>query len=103
MKLTRIVKIRVVFLPTYFVECRRTILELNSQAPYPSTVREIKFRRCLFTSLVKREIRYVHVVVVQKRAEKCTKKAWCTCKVVVLLIKAIGFFYVLVTVRVVGS
>ena len=74
MKLTRIVKIRVVFLPTYFVECRRTILELNSQAPYPSTVREIKFRRCLFTSLVKREIRYVHVVVVQKRAEKCAKK-----------------------------
>ena len=73
MKLTRIVKIRVVFLPTYFVECRRTILELNSQAPYPSTVREIKFRRCLFTSLVKREISYVHVVVVQKRAEKCTK------------------------------
>ena len=61
------------FLPTYFVKCRQTLLELNSYAPYPSTVREIKFRRCLFTSSVKREIRHVHVVVVQKRAEKFTK------------------------------
>ena len=31
------------------------------------------------------------------------KKAWCTCKVVVLLIKPIVFLDVLVTVRVVGS
>ena len=79
------------FLPTYFVKCRRTLLELNSYAPYPSTVREIKSRRCLFTSSVKREIRHVHVVVVQKQAEKCRKKAWCTYKVVVLLIKPIVF------------
>ena len=62
------------FLPTHFVKCRRTLLELNSQAPYPSTVREIKFCRCLFTSSIKREIRHVYVVVVQKQAEKCTKK-----------------------------
>ena len=62
---------------------------LTSKAPYPSTVREIKFRRCLFTSSVKREIRHVHVVVVEKRAEKCTKKASGTSKVVVLLIKPI--------------
>ena len=41
---------------------------------YPSTEREIKFRRCLFTSVIKREIRHFHVVVVQKRAKKCTKK-----------------------------
>ena len=34
-------------------------------------------------------------------AKKCTKKAWCTCKVVVLLIKPIAFFAVLVTVQVV--
>ena len=46
----------------------------NVGEPYPSTVREIKFRLCLFTSSVKREIRHVHVVVVLKRAEKCTKK-----------------------------
>ena len=33
----------------------------------------------------------VYVVVVQKRAKKCTKTAWCTCKVVVLQIKPIVF------------
>ena len=41
---------------------------------------------------VKREVRYVHVVVVQKRAEKCTKKHGARAKkVVVLLIKPIVF------------
>ena len=45
---------------------------------------------------MKRDIRHFHVVVVQKRAKKCTKKARCTCKVVVLLIKPIVFFDVLV-------
>ena len=62
------------FLPTYFVKCRRTLLELNSLGPYPSTEREIKFGRCLLTSFIKREIGHFHVVVVQKRAKKCTKK-----------------------------
>ena len=33
-----------------------------------------KFRPCLSASSIKREIRHVHVVVEQKRAEKCTKK-----------------------------
>ena len=60
-------------LPTYFVKCRRTLLELNSLEPYPSSEREIKFRCCLFTSPIEREIRHFHVVVVQKRAKKCTK------------------------------
>ena len=41
--------------------------------PYPSTKRKIKVSRCLFTSSIKREIRHFHVVVVQKRAKKCTK------------------------------
>ena len=102
MKLTRIVKIRVVFLPTYFVECRRTILELNSQAPYPSTVREIKFRRCLFTSLVKREIRYVHVVVVQN-GRRNVQKSMVHVQSCCFANQSYCFFYVLVTVRVVGS
>ena len=62
------------FLPTYFVKCRRTLLELNSLGPYPSTEREIKFRRSLLTSSIKLEIRHCYVVVVQKRAKKCTKK-----------------------------
>ena len=81
------------FLPTYFIKCRRTLLELNSKGPYPSAERETKFRRCLFMSSIKREIRHVYVVVVQKRAKKCTKQAWCTCKVVVLVIKPIFFFW----------
>ena len=52
--------------------------------------REIKFRLCLFTFSIKREIRHFHVVVVQKRQRNVrNKKVWCTCKVVVLLIKPI--------------
>ena len=61
------------FLSTYFVKCRRTLLEWNSEGPYPSSEREIQFRRCLFTYSIKREIRHFHVVVVQKRPKKCTK------------------------------
>ena len=38
-----------------------------------SKFRKRKFRRCLFTSSIEREIRHFHVVVVQKRAKKCTK------------------------------
>ena len=53
-------------------------------------------------SSVKREIRHVHVVVVQKRTEKCTKSMVhvqrCCCAS-----QTYCFFYVLVTVRVVGS
>ena len=61
-------------LSTYFVKCRRILLELNSEGRFPSSEREIKFRRCLFTYSIRREIRHFHVVVVQKRAKKCTKK-----------------------------
>ena len=61
-------------LPTYFVKCRRTFLELNSQGPYPSSKRDIKVRCCLFMSAIKQEIRHFHVVVVQKQAKKFTKK-----------------------------
>ena len=57
----------------------------------PSPKRKIKVSRCLFTSSIKCEIRHFHVVVVQKRAKKCTKKSWYTCKVVVLLIKPVIF------------
>ena len=52
---------------TYFVKCRRTLLKLNSWGQYPSSEREIKFHRCLFTSSLKREIRHFHVEVVQKQ------------------------------------
>ena len=50
----------------------------------------MKFRRCLFTSSIKSEIRHVHVVVMQKRAEKCTKQCGACAKL--LLIKPIPFF-----------
>ena len=62
------------------------------KGPYSSSERERKFRRCLFTSTIKREIRHFHVVVVQKR-ERNVKKVWCTCEVVVLLINPIVFFW----------
>ena len=61
------------FLPTYFVNCRRTLLKLNFKGLYPSSEREIKFRRCLFTSSIKREIRHFYVVVVQKRERNVQK------------------------------
>ena len=61
------------FLPTYFVNCRRTLLKLNFKGPNSSSEREIKFRRCLFTTSVKREMRHFHVVVVQKRKRNVQK------------------------------
>ena len=54
--------------------CRRTLLKLNFKGPYPSSERELKFRRCLFTSSIKHEIRHFHVVVVQKRERNVQKK-----------------------------
>ena len=88
------------WVPLHFVKCRRTRLELNSYGPYPSSKREIKFRRCLFLSSIKREIRHFNVVVVQKRAKKCTKKRHARAKLLLCLSKPIVFFYVLVAVRV---
>ena len=61
-------------MPTYLLcQSRRTVLRLNSKGPYPSWEREIKFRRCLFTFCIKREIRHFHVVVVQKRQKNVQK------------------------------
>ena len=47
----------------------------------------------MFTSSIKREIRHVHVARRSraKTGREMYKKAWCTCKVVVLLIKPIVF------------
>ena len=46
--------------------------------------RKRKSLSCVFFPRDKSEIRHFHVVVIVT-AKKCTKKAWCTCKVVVLL------------------
>ena len=48
-----------------------------------------KFRSCLFALSIKRKIWHLHVVVVQKWQRNAKIKAWCTCKVGVLLIKPI--------------
>ena len=76
------------------VKCRRLSLELISWGPYSSLERERKIRRCLsvvFTSSIKREIRYSQELVVQRRQWNVQKKVWCTCKIFVLLYKAIVF------------
>ena len=67
----------------------RTFLGLNSQEPYPSSLKR-KFRRRLLTSSRKIGIRNFHVVVVQWR-QKDVQKSWCTCRHVVLPIKPIAF------------
>ena len=62
------------FLPTYFVKCRRTLLKLNSSGPHLSSEREIKFRRCLFAFCIKRENSHFHVLVVQKRQKNVQER-----------------------------
>ena len=104
MRLARFARVRLLYhaLPISLLILRKKPTVLQSKEPYPSTEREIKFRRCSFTSSIKREIRYFHVVVVQKRAKKCTKS--------VVHVQSCSFAYktdflfdVLVAVRVVGS
>ena len=80
------------FLSTYFVKCKRNLLELNSEGKYPNSKREIKFRRCLFTYSIKGEIRHFQVVVVQKRAKKCTKKGLARAKLLYWLWNLLFFF-----------
>ena len=77
---------------TYFVKCTRTLLHLNSKGPYSYSESKIQFRRCLFMFFIKQEMTYFHVVVLSyscKNGKEMYKKAWCTCKVVVLLIKPV--------------
>ena len=62
------------FLPTYFVKCRRTLLKLNSNGPYPSSEREFKFLCFLFTFSIKCGIsafsRRSHAVATKKYTNK---------------------------------
>ena len=64
--------------------------EVDSKGLYQSTGEEKESCCLVFPSSTKREIRHFHVEVV-KRRERNLQKAWCTCKVVVLLIKPIAF------------
>ena len=65
-------------------------LELISCGLHSSLERERNIRRRLITSSIKREIRHVDVVVVQRR-QRNVQKAWHTCKVDGLLYKPITF------------
>ena len=58
------------FLPI-LSEGRPVLLKLNTRGPYSSFERKIKFRRSLFRSSIKREIRHFHVVVVHVRSCCC--------------------------------
>jgi len=51
-----------------------------------------KFRRHLFTSSIKREMKLFHVVVVQWWQKNVQKKAWRTCRVVVCLSNLLPFW-----------
>ena len=83
-----------------FVKCWQIVLELNSKGLCQSTGKEKESLCLLFTSSSRSEVRYFRVVVVQWRQE-IYKKAWCTYKVVVLLIQTYCFCAILVVLAVV--
>ena len=85
-----------------FVKCWQMFLELNSKRLYQSSGKDKESRCFVFTSSTKREIRHFHVVVVQRRAKKCTKRRDARAKFGLLFqSKPIAFFTVLVHVAVV--
>ena len=75
----------------YFVKCKRTLFEPNSSEPYSSSEGERNFSRCLFTSSIKREIRYFPIVVVQWR-QKNVQKSVMPCRVFVCLFNLLLFW-----------
>ena len=91
-----------IFHLVYFVKCWQMFLELNCVELSCIKVEEKK--RKLLSSVPTLNKTWIQALSRCSRAttaKKCTKKAWCTCKVVVLLIKPIAFFAVLVAVQVV--
>ena len=60
-------------------------LDLNSKGLYQSSGKEKESCCLVFPFSTKREIKQFHVVVVRRR-QRNVQKAWCTCKVVGLLI-----------------
>ena len=61
------------FLPAYFLKCRRTLLKLNPKEPHPSSERKINFVVACLRSPSKREIRIFPALVVQKRQRNVQK------------------------------
>ena len=78
---------------------RRTLLKLNFKGPNSSSEREIKFRRWLFTSSIKREIRHFHVVSRAKTGKKCTKKCDAHAKLLFCLLNILFLTFLLCPCR----
>ena len=67
------------------VKCTQISLGLIPWGPYLR--KERKIRRRFFASFLKREIRHFHVAIVHGDGKEVTyRKAWFTCKVVILLV-----------------
>ena len=87
-------------IPTHFLcqtECSRSAWSLILSNWYPSSEREIKFRRCLFTSSIKREIGIFRVVVVQKRQRNVQKSVLHVRSVFLFFLSFFFFFFFFLT------
>ena len=83
--------------PTYFT-CRRTLLnKLIPRDHIHGSEREIKFRRCLFTFSMKREISHFYVVVLQKGQRNVQKSVMHVQRVLLCLL--IFFFFLTFSLR----
>ena len=91
--------IRVFFKRSENFKCRHMYsLELISWGPDSSLERERKIRRRLFTFSIKHKIRHFHVFNWSCRdGIEMYQKAWCTCKVVVLLKKPICLCFLVIS------
>ena len=83
--------------PTYFT-CRRTLLnKLIPRDHIHGSEREIKFRRCLFTFSMKREISHFYVVVLQKGQRNVQKSVMHVQRVLLCLLNI--FFFLTFSLR----
>ena len=82
--------------PTYFT-CRRTLLKLIPRDHIHGSEREIKFRRCLFTFSMKREISHFYVVVLQKGQRNVQKSVMHVQRVLLCLL---NIFFALLHLKV---
>ena len=80
----------VAFIPFRW-KCRRITLELISWRLHFSLERERTIRRRLFTSSIKREIRYIHVIVVQWQQINVQKKCDALAKLLFCLFNPLLF------------
>ena len=94
------------FLPSYYVKCRRTVLR-SPEAEFQVTISKLRKRNKISSMLV-----YIpHKTRNQafsrrsraKTGKKCTKKRDARANLLFCLLNLLGFFDVLVAVRVVGS